>query len=96
LKVNSQGAAVALAFFGLEGVLRGYLIMRSTYLPRWLGVLSLISGLGWLTFFYPPLGSRVFLILALMALLGAGTQIFWLLVFGVNEECWREQATTSL
>jgi len=96
LRVNAQGANLALPFFGLEWVLRGYLITRSTYLPRWLGVVSFISGLGWLTYFYPPLGSRLFVILALMALLDAAALIFWLLVFGVNEERWKEQATRSL
>jgi len=84
LRVNSQGASLALPFFGLEWVLRGYLITRSTYLPRWLGVLSFISGLGWLTYFYPPLGSRLFVILALIALTQSAALIFWLLVFGVN------------
>ena len=96
LRLNGQGANLALPFFGLEWVLKGYLITRSTYLPRWLGVLSFISGLGWLTYFYPPLGSRLFVILALIALLDAAALIFWLLVFGVNEERWKEQATRSL
>jgi len=95
LRINGQGANLALPFFGLEWVLRGYLITRSTYLPRWLGVLSFISGLGWLTYFYPPLGSRLFVILALIALTQSAALIFWLLVFGVSEERWksgREQA----
>jgi hypothetical protein len=95
LRLNGQGANLALPFFGLEWVLRGYLITRSTYLPRWLGVLSFISGLGWLTYFYPPLGSRLFVILALIALTQSAVLIFWLLVFGVNEERWKEQATRS-
>jgi hypothetical protein len=96
LRLNGQGANLALPFFGLEWVLRGYLITRSAYLPRWLGVLSFISGLGWLTYFYPPLGSRLFVILALIALTQSAVLIFWLLVFGVNEDRWKEQATRSL
>ena len=91
LRLNGQGANLALPFFGLEWVLRGYLITRSTYLPRWLGVLSFISGLGWLTYFYPPLGSRLFVILALIALAQSAALIFWFLVYGVNEERWKEQ-----
>ncbi|MDQ5846088.1 MAG: DUF4386 domain-containing protein [Acidobacteriota bacterium] len=92
LKVNDQGAAMALAFFGFSTVLNGYLVFRSTFLPRWLGVLSLVAGLGWLTFLYPPLGYRVFLPVALLGLVGAAATIFWLLVFGVNEQRWKEQA----
>lgn len=92
LKVNDQGAALALAFFGFSTTLTGYLIFRSTFLPRWLGVLSVVAGLGWLTFLYPPLGYRAFPFVALLGLLGSAATIFWLLVFGVNEERWKEQA----
>jgi hypothetical protein len=95
LRVNIQGANLAVAFFGLEVALRGYLVMRSTFLPRWFGLLSLISGLGWLTFFYPSLGSRLFVILALMALFAAAAQIVWLFVSGVDEKRWKEQAGVS-
>ena len=93
LKVNDHGAALALAFFGFSTPLNGYLIFRSTFLPRWLGVLSMIAGLGWLTFLYPPLGYPAFPFIALLGLLGPAATIFWLLVFGVNEERWKEKAT---
>jgi hypothetical protein len=93
-KVNDQGAAMALAFFGFSTILNGFLIFRSTFLPRWLGVLGMVSGFGWLTFLYPPLGYRLFPFLALIGLVGSAATIFWLLVFGVNEERWKEQASS--
>jgi hypothetical protein len=92
LKVNDSGAGVALAFFGFSTPLFGYLIFRSKFLPRWLGALVMVAGLGWLTFLYPPLGYRAFMIIAPLALLSALIKIFWLLVFGVNEEKWKEEA----
>jgi Domain of unknown function (DUF4386) len=45
LKVNDHGAAIAMAFFGFYAFLTGYLILKSTFLPRILGVLSECAGL---------------------------------------------------
>ncbi len=92
LNVNDHGAAIALLFFGFYALLTGYLIIRSTFLPRILGVLSMIAGLGWMTFLYLPLGYRLFPYVAVLGLLGAVSLIVWLLVFGVNEQRWMEQA----
>ncbi|HSK45261.1 MAG TPA: DUF4386 domain-containing protein [Candidatus Binatia bacterium] len=95
LKVNDRGAGIALVFFGFYAILTGYLIIKSTFLPRILGVLSVIGGFGWLTFLYPPLGGHLFVFLAIFAILGAGSLIFWLLVFGVNEQRWKEKAAAA-
>ncbi|HUK86901.1 MAG TPA: DUF4386 domain-containing protein [Terriglobales bacterium] len=92
LKVNDRGAQMALVFFGVYALLTGYLIIRSTFLPRILGVVSAIGGLGWLSFLYLPLAHRLFPYVVAIALLGAAALIVWLLVFGVNEQRWKEQA----
>lgn len=92
LKINDHGAALALLFFGIFALLTGYLIFKSTFLPRFLGVWSMLAGLGWLTFLYPPLGYSLFYIVAAFGLLGALAIIGWLLAFGVNEERWKERA----
>lgn len=95
LKVNDQGAGIALVFFGFATLLKGYLIFKSTFLPRILGVLGILGGLGWLSFLYPPLGYRLFPYVAALGLLGAGPQILWFIVFGVNEQRWKEQASAA-
>jgi hypothetical protein len=92
LKMNDHGAGIGMVFFGFYALLKGYLIVRSTFLPRILGVLSMLAGLGLLTFLSPMLGPRLFLYVSALGLLGAVPQILWLLVFGVDEQRWKEQA----
>jgi hypothetical protein len=93
--VNDQGAGISLVFFGFYALLNGYLIVRSTFLPRILGVLGIFGGLGWLTFLWPPLAYHLFPYIAAIGLLGAVSQVLWLLVFGVNEQRWKEQASAA-
>jgi len=95
LHVNDQGAAIALIFFGFETVLEGWLIIRSTFLPKFLGVVGVIGGLGWLTFLWPPLGNQLFLVVALYALIASIITIGWLFIRGVDEERWRGQAALA-
>lgn len=90
LNMNDQAAGMALAFFGFSTFLNGYLIFRSAFLPRILGVLSMTAGLGWLTFLYPPLGNQSFLYILILGLIGSVSQILWLLAKGVNVEKWNE------
>jgi hypothetical protein len=75
--------------------LLGYLILRSTFLPRVLGIVSLIGGVAWLAFVYPPLGSTLFLPIVLFALLGCVLTIGWLLIRGVDEKRWYEVSAAS-
>ena len=96
LNLNKQAFNIYLVFFGFWLVLTGYLIFRSTFLPRILGVLLALDGLGWLSILYLPLGYRLFPYIAGFGILGAGAKILWLLVFGVNEQRWKEQASAVL
>lgn len=79
-----------LVFFGLHCVLVGYLILRSTFLPRVLGALLAFGGLGWLTFLSPPLATSLSPYIILPGLLGETSLSLWLLVVGVNVRRWGE------
>src|SRR2546427_12602103 len=80
LKVNDHGAGIALVFFGFYALLTGYLMIRSTFLPRILGVLSVLGGLGWLSFLYLPLGYRLFPYIEAVGVLRPASLVLGLLV----------------
>jgi len=93
LRLNDYAFDIYLVFFGLWCVLTGYLIFRSTFLPRVLGVLLAISGLGWMTYLSPPLAHHVYPFIAAASALGEIPLELWLIVMGVNAQRWKEQAS---
>lgn len=95
IRINNQGAGIALIFFGFETVLRGWLLFESGFLPRFLGVISVIGGLGWLTWVWPPLGSQTFIVVALFAIIGVIATTGWLLIRGVDDEKWTRRAALA-
>jgi hypothetical protein len=84
-----------LVFFGVYCLLIGYLIFKSTFLPRTLGVLMAFAGLAWLTFLSPPLVKSLSPWIFLPGLLGEGSLTVWLLVMGVNAQRWNEREGTT-
>jgi Domain of unknown function (DUF4386) len=92
LKLNAYAFEIDRVFFGFWCVLAGYLIFRSTFLPRILGVLLAIDGLGWATYMYPPLASHLFPFIAAASALAEIPLQLWLVVMGVNPQRWKEQA----
>lgn len=82
-----------LVFFGVYCLLIGFLILKSRFLPRILGVLMVCAGLGWLTFISPPLAKYLAPYNLAPGLLGEGALTLWLLVVGVNAQQWKEQAS---
>jgi len=95
LRANDVGAATAMAFFGFSTFLNGYLIFKSTFMPRWLGVLGMIAGLCWLLYLYPPLGRAAFGITAPYGLLVSVAMILWLMIRGVDEAKWKQLAANE-
>jgi hypothetical protein len=92
---------LALVFFGVFSILIGTLVLQSTFVPRILGVLMAIDGLGYLTvsfatFLSPPFAAHLYPYLPfLTALLGEVSLMLWLVVKGVNTQRWEEQATAA-
>jgi Domain of unknown function (DUF4386) len=59
LNLYAQAYGIAVVFFGFYCLLIGYLIFKSTFLPRILGVLMAFAGLGWLTYLSPSLAKSL-------------------------------------
>jgi len=97
LRMHGLGYGVSLLFFGVCCVLFGHLIRKSGYLPRILGVLLVIGGVGYVLFSLaqmvaPAFASRVLfpwiMLPAFPAELGLA---LWLVVKGVNLLRWEER-----
>jgi len=95
LKLYSQAYSIALVLFAFYDLLLGYLIFRSTFLPRIPGVLLMLAGVGWLTFVWPPLATALFSYVVLLGGLAEILLMLWLLVKGVNIEQWQKRALES-
>jgi hypothetical protein len=84
----------SLAFFGPFCLLIGYLIFRSTFLPRILGALMALAGVGWLIFLF-PFASPLSTYLKILGFLAEASLMLWLIVKGVNIPRRKEQASAS-
>jgi hypothetical protein len=98
VKSHSYGFGVALIFFGCVCLILGYLIFRSGFLPKALGVLMQIAGLSYLTDSFvlilaPTFANRIFPAVLVPAFVGEASLCLWLLVKGVNAEKWEEKAS---
>ena len=101
VKLHDYGFGIGLIFFGFECLVLGYLIFRSGYLPRILGVLMQIAGLSYLTNSFalllaPTFASMLVPAILVPALIGELSLCLWLLVKGVDVERWRKHALESV
>jgi hypothetical protein len=99
LDAHSVGFTIGIAFLTLHVFLLGYLILRSGYWPKVLGILFLIAGLGYLIDSFalllfagyettPPY-------IALAIAVGELAFPLWLLIKGIDVAKWKERAGTT-
>ena len=87
-------------FFGLQFIGLGYLVYRSGYVPRVLGVLLLGSAVGYLTdsfgnFLAPQYDAIYAQLVLMLAIAGEFVFTLWLLIRGVNVAKWEQRARES-
>ncbi|MGD8719688.1 MAG: DUF4386 domain-containing protein [Candidatus Zixiibacteriota bacterium] len=85
------------AFFGLHCLVLGYLIFKSGYFPRVLGVLMALASLGYLSdsfgsFLFSGYQEELGWIVFITAFVGELPFFFWLLFRGLNVQKWRDRA----
>jgi hypothetical protein len=82
-----------LVLFGAYCIGLGALSLRATFLPKAIGALLIVAGVGWLTHIHPPLAKRLGTLAMAPGMIGEGVLTLWLLAVGVDPGRWRAQAT---
>ena len=96
LKSHDIAFNIALIFFGFTCLVNGYLIFRSEYLPKLIGVLMQLAGLSYLiacfaALFAPVLADLIIPAVLIPPLIGESSFCLWLLVKGVNIAKWNQR-----
>jgi hypothetical protein len=97
LALHAIGFNLALVFFAFYDLLIGYLVFRSGFLPRILGVLMVVAGLCYLagsfaSFLSPRFAAHLLPYILVPPGVGELALCLWLLVMGVDVENWSKQA----
>jgi hypothetical protein len=96
LDLHQLGISIAGIFWGLWLFPMGYLVFKSGFLPKILGVLLMIGCFGYLfdsftTFLIPDFGLKI----AMFTFWGEVLLPLWLLIKGVNVARWEQRALVS-
>jgi hypothetical protein len=97
LRLHGYGFALSLIFFAASCLVVGYLIFRSEFLPKTLGILFQIAGLCYLTNSFallvaPHFADRIFPAILVPAFIGELSLALWLTVKGVDAAKWEAKA----
>jgi len=93
LTLYGYGGSVFMVFYGIATALRGYLVYRSGYLPRMLGSLLVLGGLGFIvknfvTVLAPQYDTEFLLLPMFVAMIPLAG---WLLLKGIDRDRWEQR-----
>ncbi|MEP6617642.1 MAG: DUF4386 domain-containing protein [Ginsengibacter sp.] len=96
IKSDGFGFGIGLLFFGFTCIVNGFLIIRSSYLPKTLGVMLQIAGLCYLVNSFalilgPEFEKIISPAILLPCFVGELSLCLWLLIKGVNTAKWNKQ-----
>ena len=97
VRISGHIGWIFLALYGIPTILRGYLIYCSEYLPKILGILFIIAGVGFIlkdfaTVLAPAYASDLLLLPMFVALLAL---MSWLFVKGVDVTRWEQRSSLA-
>jgi hypothetical protein len=101
LNLHESGVYIWQVFFGLHWLILSYLVFKSGYFPRILGVLLMVTCLSYLMdssgILFPSSGvlSMVSSVVLAVGVIGELSFTLWLLIKGVNVEQWEIRARKS-
>ena len=101
IDLQGIGYDINSVFFGFYGLTIGYLVFRSTFLPRVIGVLLALGASSYLTYSFahllsPGFAAHLVPYIQLPSLIGEGSFCLWLLIAGLNVQRWKERASAAL
>lgn len=95
LKMHARGYNIAGVFFGMYCILIGYLVVRSGFLPRVLGILMAIGGMTFLVssfaIFLSPARAAGLPDIGMLGGVAELSLSLWLMVMGVNALKWESK-----
>ena len=103
LDAYDYGINIAFVFFGLHILVLGYLVFKSEFIPRILGVLLIVASVGYLIDSFASFLSSGYadkdvwflIFVAAPAIISELSLTLWLLLKGVNVEVWKMRAHDS-
>jgi hypothetical protein len=98
--LSGIGYSVHTVFFGFDILCMVYLVLRSRFVPRAVGVLLAVDGVAYLVYSFanlvaPGFAAQLVPWIQLPALIGEGSLCLWLLVVGLDVERWKERASAA-
>jgi len=96
LTLHESGFGIGLIFFGMSCLVTAYLMVRSGYLPKAIGIFQGIAGFSYLINSFaqllaPSFADKLFPAILLPAFIGEFATCIWLIVKGVNVSKWNRR-----
>jgi Domain of unknown function (DUF4386) len=100
--LSNVGYSIYGVFYGFDALCVAYLVLKSTFLPKTIGVLMAIDGLvsyltyGFTNLLAPGVAAHLTPWIQLPTIIGEGSLCLWLLFVGVDTQRWKEQASAAI